>query len=83
MKKPVKKLSASETLEILDNQWASIEDIMKIAFIGETRARTIASNISNKVSEKGYTLPKGLIPMELLKDYLGINIAYLKKVSGR
>ena len=49
MKKPVKKLSASETLEILDNQWASIEDIMKLAFIGETRARTIASNISNKV----------------------------------
>lgn len=83
MKKPVKKLSASETLEILNNQWASIEDIMKIAFIGETKARTIASNISNKVSEKGYTLPKGLIPMELLKDYLGINIAYLKKVSGR
>ena len=34
MKKPVKKLSASETLEILDNQWASIEDIMKLAFIG-------------------------------------------------
>ena len=74
MKKPVKKLSASETLEILDNQWA---------FIGETRARTIASNISNKVLEKGYILPKGLIPMELLKEYLGINIAYLKKVSGR
>ena len=56
---------------------------MKLAFIGETRARTIASNISNKVLEKGYILPKGFIPMELLKEYLGINIAYLKKVSGR
>lgn len=83
MKKPIKKLSASETLEILNNQWASIEDIMKLAFIGETKARNIANNISIIVSEKDYTLPKGLIPMELLKDYLGINIAYLKKVSGR
>lgn len=83
MKKPIKKLTASETLEILNNQWASIEDIMKLAFIGETKARIIGNEISNKVLQKGYTLPKGLIPMELLKEYLGINIAYLKKVSGR
>ena len=41
------------------------------------------SEVSYKLLEKGYILPKGLIPMELLKEYLGINIAYLKKVSGR
>ena len=32
MKRPTQRLSAKETLELLNNQWATTEDIMKLAF---------------------------------------------------
>lgn len=83
MNKLKRKLTASETLELLNNQWASTEDIMKLAFVGITKAGAIKKEITNKVIESGKTLPKGLIPMEQLQDYLGINISYLKKVSSK
>lgn len=82
MKKPKERLTAKETLELLNNQWATTEDIMKLAFVGENRAGDIRNELSRMVEEKGKKLPRGLVPMDLLKDYLGINISYLKKISG-
>ena len=81
MKKPEKRLSAKETLEILNNQWADVNDVMKIGFVGTTSAQKIMRNIKNKLLEDGKKTPGNLVPMEKVKDYFEINISYLKKIS--
>lgn len=39
-------LSAEETLEILNSQWATVQDIMKIGAVGRNKARDIINKIS-------------------------------------
>ncbi len=78
MKKPEKVLSASETLEILSKQWATKQDIQRLAYVGDSKASEMAKEITTMVNKK---LPKGLYPMAIVKDYLGIDINYLKKVE--
>lgn len=82
MKKPIKVLTAKETLELLNNQWATTADIMKLAFVCQSKANNIRNTITKNIEEKeNKKLPKGLIPMCKLQEYLGINITYLKKIS--
>ena len=82
MKKPIQRLTARETLEILNNQWATTEDIMKLAFVGESKAREMGKEIPELVLTQYKTqLPRGLFPMPLVQEYLGININYLKKIE--
>lgn len=82
MNKPKQRLTAKETLELLNNQWATTEDIMKLAFVGENKAREIGKEIMNIVTEKHKKkLPRGLFPMQVVQEYLEININYLKKIE--
>lgn len=82
MKKPNNVLSARETLELLSKQWATTSDIMRLAFVGESKAREIGKNVTKIVLEREKrVLPRGLYPMSVLQEYLGININYLKKIS--
>ena len=81
MKKPSQRLNAEETLKILNNQWATTEDIMKLAFVGESKAREMTKEITNIVSKENKKLPRGLYPMQIVQEYLGININYLKKIE--
>ena len=81
MKKLEKPLSASEILNRINNQWANKRDIMDIAFVGKNVADNIANTIKTELEAQGYYLPKGVIPMDKLVEYLKININYLKKVS--
>lgn len=82
MKRPIQRLNASETLKILDNQWATTEDIMKLAFVGESKAREMGKEITDLVLKKyNKKLPRGLFPMQVVQEYLGININYLKKIE--
>lgn len=81
MKKPEKKLSAKETLEILNNQWADIHDVMKLGFIGNTKAQRVMREIRVEINKTGKTLPNQLVPMEKVKEYFNINVTYLKKVA--
>jgi len=82
MKRPTQRLTAKETLEILNNQWATTEDIMKLAFVGESKAREMTKEITDIVSkEHKKKLPRGLFPMQVVQEYLGININYLKKIE--
>ncbi len=82
MKKISKPLSATEILDRISKQWATKKDVMDIGYIGDTTAGKVMKEITNNVfKEKNKKLPKGLIPMELLIDYFGININYLKKVA--
>lgn len=82
MRKPSQRLNAEETLKILNNQWATTEDIMKLAFVGESKAREIGKEITDIVlKEHKKKLPRGLFPMQVVQEYLGININYLKKIE--
>lgn len=82
MKRPTQRLTAKETLELLNNQWATTEDIMKLAFVGESKAREMTKEITEIVSkEHKKKLPRGLFPMQVVQEYLGININYLKKIE--
>lgn len=82
MKRPTQRLTAKETLEILNNQWATTEDIMKLAFVGESKAREMTKDIAEIVlKEHKKKLPRGLFPMQVVQEYLGININYLKKIE--
>lgn len=83
MKKPKNVLNAKETLELLNKPWATTSDIMKLAFVGENKAREIGQEVTKIVFEREKKLlPRGLYPMAILQEYLGINISYLKKISG-
>ncbi len=81
MKKPDKRLNASETLELLNNPWLTAKDIMKLMCLGEARAYTVVNEIKERVKQKGYKLPKGYIPVEEVINYYNININLLKKLS--
>lgn len=81
MKKPEKKLSAKETLEILNNQWADIHDVMKLGYIGNNKAQQVMRSIREDIAKNGKTLPNQLVPMEKVKEYFNINVTYLKKVA--
>ena len=77
----MEKLTARETLKLLDNQWADTNDIKKLACCGTNKAGVIKNEIKEQLKKEGYELPSGLIPMDRLFDYLKININYLRKVS--
>ena len=76
----MEKLTANETLDLLNKQWADTNDVKKLACCGSNRAGVIKKEIREQLGET-YFLPKGLVPMDKLFDYLKININYLKKVS--
>ena len=42
-------LSADEMLEILNSQWATVQDIMKIGAVGRNKARDIKNKISEEI----------------------------------
>ena len=83
MKRPERKLTANETLELLNQQWATTSDIQKLAYVGDNKLREITNDLKEIIEKKGYKLPKRLYPMQLVQEYLGININYLKKVERK
>ena len=52
MKRPTQRLTAKETLDLLNNQWATTEDIMKLAFVGESKAREMTKEITDIISKQ-------------------------------
>lgn len=85
MRKSRTKLSATETLEIIDNQWADTKDIKKLGSVGDTKAKVIREEITNKYLEEhpNKKLPYKLVRMQDVVDYFGINISSLKKLANK
>lgn len=74
-------MNIDETIQILKNQWCSLEDLMKLAKISRTKAYKIKSEINELLEEKGYKLPQGLLPMIEVVKYLRIDLDYLERIS--
>ena len=71
-------MTAEETLEIVSKQWCSLEDLMKISQVGRNSALKIKRSIRGKLTKQGYMVPKHVVPMKEVVDYLDINISYLE-----
>ncbi len=74
--------TASATLDILSKSFLRNTDIAKLACCGTTKAGVIANEIRKLAKERNYYIPFGLLPTELVIDYLKINTSYLKKIHG-
>lgn len=57
-------IQADEMLEILNKQWATVQDIMKIGAVGRNKARSIKNEIDRSIKETGLDLPNNLVPMD-------------------
>lgn len=74
-------IQADEMLEILNKQWATIQDIMKIGALGRNKARTIKNEIERNIIDQGLKLPNNLVPMEKVIEYFKINLDFLVTIN--
>ena len=51
---------------------------MKISQVGRNSALKIKRNIREKLTKQGYIVPKHVVPMKEVVDYLDINFSYLE-----
>lgn len=74
-------IQADEMLEILNKQWATIQDIMKIGALGRNKARNIKNEIERNIIDQGLKLPNNLVPMEKVIEYFKINLDFLVAIN--
>lgn len=71
-------MNAQEALEILSKPWCNLQDLQKLAQLGETKASKLRNEIKKNLEDQGYILPKHLLPMVEVVKYLKIDIKYLE-----
>ena len=74
-------IQANEMLEILNKQWATIQDIMKIGALGRNKARNIKNEMERNIIDQGLKLPNNLVPMEKVIEYFKINLDFLVTIN--
>lgn len=74
-------IQADEMLELLNKQWATIQDIMKIGALGRNKARNIKNEIERNIMDQGLKLPNNLVPMEKVIEYFKINLDFLVTIN--
>ena len=74
-------IQANEMLEILNKQWATIQDIMKIGALGRNKARNIKNEIERNIVDQGLKIPNNLVPMEKVIEYFKINLDFLVTIN--
>ena len=74
-------IQANEMLEILNKQWATIQDIMKIGALGRNKARNIKNEIERNIIDQGLKLPNNLVPMEKVIEYFKIDLDFLVTIN--
>ena len=74
-------MNARETLELISKQWCSLNDLQELTGLGKNSTSKLKSKIRVDLINKGYQLPKRLLPMNEVVNYLKINISYLQKMS--
>lgn len=77
-----KNISAEEMLQIINKQWATTSDIMKIRGCCYQTALSDRRAIEDQIKEKYPRLPRYMVPMEEVVLFYKINISYLKKISS-
>ena len=76
------KLNADELLNLASSQWASAKDIMKIGSVGRNKACAIRQQIAISYYNDDKVRNRGLVPMSEVLKYFGIDLNYLKEITG-
>ena len=74
-------IQADEMLVLLNKQWATVQDIMKIGALGRNKARNIKNEIERNIIDQGLKLPNNLVPMEKVIEYFKINLDFLVTIN--
>ena len=74
-------MNAEETLNLISTKtWCNINDLMKLTGL----SRSSALKIRNKIKDTlNYEIHTRDLPMNVVVDYLNINVEYLKNVATR
>ena len=74
-------MNAEETLKLISTKtWCNINDLMKLTGL----SRSSALKIRNKIKDTlNYEIHTRDLPMNVVIDYLNIDVEYLKNVSTR
>lgn len=74
--------TAKEVLEVLQKQWATVNDLTIIAGKCKDNVRKDIQIMKDEYETKKGLFPRGLVPMDIAVKFYNINIAYLKKVCN-
>ncbi|MDD2435205.1 MAG: hypothetical protein PHO63_03015 [Bacilli bacterium] len=66
-------------LNILNQEWASYQDIMALGRMGISKASFIKKDIHRKLKDEGYDLSNHKVPMQVVIKRLRINVDRLKQ----
>lgn len=77
----LKTITAKETLELVSKPWCSSKDFSFLSGTGKNTTLKLMNDLRSKLVQENYYLPKNLLPMNKVVEYLKIDISYLKKVS--
>lgn len=74
-------MDAKETLELINKQWCTLEDIMKLYGVGKNKALDIRRMLKRKFINEGYLIPNNQLPMNKVIEELKIDVQYLKLIT--
>lgn len=73
-------MNAEETLNLISKTWCNINDLMKLTGLSRSSVLKIRNRIKEQSNNKIYTRD---LPMNVVVDYLKIDVNYLKNVTTR
>ena len=77
-------MNANEILNLISKHWCNSSDLEKITGLGKNSISKIKTNIRKELVNKGYkNLPKKLLPMKEVIDFLQIDINYLESIKNK
>ncbi|MBQ8891924.1 MAG: hypothetical protein IJ068_03560 [Bacilli bacterium] len=73
-------MNAEETLNLISKTWCDINDLMKLTGL----SRSSVLKIRNKIKEElNYEIHTRDLPMNVVVEYLKIDVDYLKSLTAR
>ena len=73
-------MNAKETLKLVSKTWCNINDLMKLTGLSKSSALKIRNNIKQELNYEIHTRD---LPMNIVVDYLKIDVDYLKSITIR
>ena len=71
-------MTANETLQLIEQHWCNLNDLMKLAGVGRNSALKIKNQIKTALESEGRYVPKNAVPMQEVVKLLDIDIEYLE-----
>ena len=77
-----KNISAKNILEIISKQYCTTSDLMILTNSGKNTCLKLKKQLKEQLEQENYFLPRSVLPMDKVVEFLKINIPYLKKVAN-